>query len=559
MQDLQPGERPPRQSLENPFYYLENFQQVLDWVGVRHGDLLDEAERAFLDRFPRLPRASRALLVRMAMRKGRLFRAGKLRYAEIGCPLEAAAPLIAEGWVEAAPALRLDELFGLLTKGEIAQAFGLPAKLRKDELRAALAEGLGEGEGLPPRPLAEWCPALPERVLGLAIDELCERLRLMFFGNLRQDWSEFVLADLGIYRYEQVPFSAESRAFHSRRELDDYLHLQRCRERFEAGAAPDAVLAEIPAEPYANSWLERRRGKLLFRLAQQHERDGNWPEALRLHAGNRYPEARQRCIRMLERCAQVEAALELALAAEAAPESEAEAQQLERLLPRLRRALGRSPVPRRAARRVERLDLRLPQPAAGVEWAVREHLDRPEAPVHYVENTLLNSLFGLLCWEAVFAPLPGAFFHPFHSGPADLTRPDFAERRREPFERCLARLDDGSHREAILRTFAEKHGLQSPFVAWGLLDEPLLRQALACIPARHLRLVFERLLRDVKANRSGLPDLIQFWPEEARYRMIEVKGPGDRLQDNQCRWLDYALEHGIPVAVCYVQWAEESR
>lgn len=554
MQDLEPGERPLRQSLENPFYYLENFQQVLDWVGARHGDLLNEAERAFLDRFPQLPRASRALLVRMVMRKGTLFRAGKLRYGEIGCPREAAAPLLAEGWVEASPLLDLDELFGLLTKGEIAQAFGLPAKLRKDELLAALRE-----RGDAPRALADWCPELDEQVFRLAIDELCERLRLMFFGNLRQDWSEFVLADLGIYRYEQVPFSAESRAFHCRRELDDYLHLQRCRERFEAGAAPDAVLAEIPAEPYANPWLERRRGKLLFRLAQQHERDGNWPEALRLHAGNRYPEARQRCIRMLERCGQVEAALELALAAEAAPESEAEAQQLERLLPRLRRTLGQPPAPRRQAPAIERLDLLLPQPAAGVEWAVREHLDRPEAPVHYVENTLLNSLFGLLCWEAVFAPVPGAFFHTFHSGPADLTRPDFPERRRTLFERCLARLDDGSHREAILRTFAGKYGLQSPFVAWGLLDEPLLRLALACIPARHLRLVFERLLRDIKANRSGLPDLIQFWPDQARYRMIEVKGPGDRLQDNQCRWLDYALEHGIPVAVCYVQWAEAAR
>lgn len=33
--------------------------------------------------------------------------------------------------------------------------------------------------------------------------DLCDRLRLMFFGNLHQDWSEFVLADLGIYTYEK--------------------------------------------------------------------------------------------------------------------------------------------------------------------------------------------------------------------------------------------------------------------------------------------------------------------------------------------------------------------
>jgi hypothetical protein len=64
------------------------------------------------------------------------------------------------------------------------------------------------------------------------------------------------------------------------------------------------------------------------------------------------------------------------------------------------------------------------------------------------------------------------------------------------------------------------------------------------------------LLRDIKQNRAGLPDLIQFWPAERRYHLVEVKGPGDRLQDNQRRWLHYCHERGIPVSVCYVQWAE---
>lgn len=91
---------------------------------------------------------------------------------------------------------------------------------------------------------------------------------------------------------------------------------------------------------------------------------------------------------------------------------------------------------------------------------------------------------------------------------------------------------------------------------WGVLSETLLEQALDCLPAAHLRAWFRRLLGDIQANRSGMPDLIQFWPEEKRYRMIEVKGPGDRLQDNQRRWLAFCAEHGMPVDVCYVQWAD---
>jgi hypothetical protein len=191
-----------------------------------------------------------------------------------------------------------------------------------------------------------------------------------------------------------------------------------------------------------------------------------------------------------------------------------------------------------------------------VEGVVLAHLHRDDAPVFYVENTLANTLFGLLCWPAVFAAIPGAFFHPFHRGPADLYSPDFQQRRAREFDACLARLDDGSHVDAILATWEEKNGLQSPFVAWDWLERGILELALRCIPAAHLKLWCLRILQDVKDNRTGFPDLIQFWPEEGRYEMIEVKGPGDRLQDNQLRWIDYCREHGMPVTVCYLQWQE---
>ena len=82
------------------FYYLLNFERALAWVGERYDDLLDATEREFAAGFARLPLASRALLVRMLMRNGPRFRSSKLDYAEIGCPLAAAAPLIALGWIE---------------------------------------------------------------------------------------------------------------------------------------------------------------------------------------------------------------------------------------------------------------------------------------------------------------------------------------------------------------------------------------------------------------------------------------------------------------------------
>ena len=60
-------------ALEDPFYYLNNFHTLLDWIRERYSDLLDAEEQAFIEDFHALPRASQALLVRMVMRKGTLF------------------------------------------------------------------------------------------------------------------------------------------------------------------------------------------------------------------------------------------------------------------------------------------------------------------------------------------------------------------------------------------------------------------------------------------------------------------------------------------------------
>nr|WP_298412188.1 VRR-NUC domain-containing protein [uncultured Halomonas sp.] len=547
-------------SVDDPFYYLLNFRFLLDWVEKRYRDLLNAEEQGFIAVFHRLPRASQALLVRMIMRKGTLFRANKLAYPEIGSTPNAAAPLIVQGLIDNAPELSLAELFALLTKTELVAVFKDHigrANLKKTELFEMLEPSFQE-----PRCFDHWSPGSDEQVYSLPLMGMCDRLRLMFFGNLRQDFSEFVLADLGIFRYERVPFTSESRAFQSRDDVDAYLHLHRCRESFETGAPLEAVLAEIPSAFVDNPWLESRRARLLFTLGQHCERNALLDTALDVYADCIHPGARSRRLRVLERLEDFDAALELAHEAQQAPESEAEYQHLEKVLPRLRRKLRLPKLPIPASANIERIDLLLPRPTSPrpVESLVREHLDEATGPVHYVENGLINSLFGLLCWEAIFAPLPGAFFHPFHGGPVDLLRPDFHARRQKLFAACLAQLDSTAYRETIRENFIAKRGVQSPFLHWGILSETLLEQALACFPAEHLKCWFERLLRDIKANRAGLPDLIQFWPERndplERYRMIEVKGPGDRLQDNQLRWLAFCAEHGMPATVCYVQWTQ---
>ncbi len=541
--------------LDNPFYYLENFRQVLSWIGQRYDDLLDIEERRFIDDFSRLPQAAQALLVRMVMRKGSLFRASKLDYAEIGDVRQAAAPLLTYGWVDAQPDLDLQSLFTLLRKDELGLCFKAHG-VKSAEKKADLLERL-----LPlyeaPRPLEHWFPGFTEVIFALQVMPLCDRLRLLYFGNLYQEWSEFVLADLGIHRYEKVEFSAESRGINQRADIDTCLHLHTCRQALDAGVTLVELAAQALAIETGNPWLSMRRSKLLFQIGYQAEREQDWPLALSVYMQSSYPGARVRRIRVLERSEQYAQAMELLQQAQAMPQNDEESQHLLRIEPRLLRKLGQGSSRRKAARAVTRLDLSVvPLPEYSVEQLIQLHLAEEGSEVHYVENALVNSLFGLLCWSAIFAPLPGAFFHPFHSAPSDLYSPDFYQRRAPLFDACLAQLEDDRYGAVIRENYTSKFGLQSPFVFWGTLTSDLLEQALHCLPAQHLLRWFRRLLQDIKANRTGMPDLIQFYPAQRSYRMIEVKGPGDRLQDNQLRWLDFCAEHQMPVVVCYVQWAE---
>lgn len=545
-----PGDLPP-------FYYLHNFTQVLNWVGQRYPDLLSPEEKQFRVAFQACPEPSQALLVRMVMRKGQSFRASKLSYVEIGETPAAAKPLISEGWLTDNPTLTLPQVAALLTRKELLAHFApfLPPRPtgRKADLVTALVEQFPE-----PRPWHAWLPTITDALYQLNIMDLSDRFRLMFFGNLRQEWSTFVLAELGLFQYETVALTDDARPFQHRHEVTTYLQLQACRDAFEQGEDIDTVLANVPAPVPENTWLTQRRDRLLYQLAYAVEREQNLPLALSLYTQSGHPGARLRRLRILEKQGEYAAGLALLQEAAKAPENEAERQQIARIQPRLHRKLGLPKPDQPANTAIHERTLTLPNDGRKVEPQVRDHLTTDAAPVFYVENTLINGLLGLLCWPVVFAGLPQAFFNPYQSGPADLYRPEFYQRRQHRFTQALAELDSGEYANTIRRHHREKFGLQSPFVHWGILPEPVLELALQCLPPRHLKVMFERILFDVKANRSGLPDLIQFFPEtaepEARYRMLEVKAPGDRLQDNQRRWLTFCARHHIPIDVVHVIW-----
>lgn len=112
-----------------------------------------------------------------------------------------------------------------------------------------------------------------------------------------------------------------------------------------------------------------------------------------------------------------------------------------------------------------------------------------------------------------------------------------------------------SYRQTILHRLERKRGISCSLIHWPSLTPDLVKNALALIPATHLEGVFRHLLLDLRHHRRGMPDLIMLNRATGRYRLIEVKGPGDRLQDHQRLWLQAMLQQGMPVSVLHVTLA----
>ena len=547
---------PVTASLENPLYYLENARTLISWVRQLHADLLTTEEVASLDGFLAAPTDVQALLIRMVMRTQTLYRAQQLQhYAEINTPVtELLQTLESLGLVELEPKVASDQLADLLNREELLSVHNrfITKPLPKSAAKARVKEALAT-QDLPSMSLANWL-GTDAPSAALACQPLFDRLRLMFFGNLRQSWSEFVVTELGYFNYETVELTESSRAFHQRVEVDQYLALNAIYEFSESLPLGERIDLARAVQPI-NDWIGGRYARLIFSLGQEAERAGEIETALELYRTSGLGDALIRELRVMEKHVSPQAVqqrLELAT-----PRSLTPLHQLSiaRVEARVSKKLGETkPAPK--LRSPEEFKISIPRPEKCVELGTAEALGTPTAPIAYVENCLINSLFGLLFWDALYAPVPGAFFHPFQSQPADLYRSGFKEKRREQFDAAWARLNDGSYTEQIFERFEQKRGITNAFIHWSIITPELLALALKLIPAEHLHLIFERLLSDIRTHRSGFPDLIQFDIEAQGYKLIEVKGPGDRLQDNQKLWLDYFVEHQIPCSVCWVTWSE---
>ncbi|NGN96966.1 VRR-NUC domain-containing protein [Grimontia sp. S25] len=525
-----------------PHYYLDNFLSIVDVVSTRYSDLLTETETHWLTAFSALPKNAQLLLVRLLTRKGDWFRCDKLIYPEIPDIEIATKRLSEEGFLTETTQPPFEIVAKLMTKAELLSLYchlSIKATLRKPEIIATIAEN--NEEAVPP---------LPTRFLCLKHDVLPVFL-LLYFGNSRQDLSQFVLNDLGIYRFESVRLRPEDRLFTSREQIADWLFLSSLADLYweytEAKEVTSAlkVSQQLPEKP---DWppLTRKWERLANKLAREFERQKDEESAQHLFSQSSLPPARERLARIAIKQTRFEDAAAIVTDMLTAPKNEDEADVAARIARQLAKKTD-CPSPEKAGEAFgsEHITLVLNE---RVELESARHYAKQGWQVWYCENSLLNALFGLLLWDIIFAPVPGAFLNPFQRAPRDMYSTDFTTARREMIEQRFEALEQGEY--DLLAVYDAKFGITNDWVNWSWAERNMIEAALSTMSPTQIIACIKRILFDAKSNRAGHPDL--FMVKEGKCQLVEVKGPGDKLQHHQVRWLNFFTTQGLSAHTLYV-------
>ncbi|NXN84692.1 FAN1 nuclease, partial [Bombycilla garrulus] len=174
------------------------------------------------------------------------------------------------------------------------------------------------------------------------------------------------------------------------------------------------------------------------------------------------------------------------------------------------------------------------------------------------EGSTFITLYGILMWDIIFMDdIPDVFRNSYQTSPLDLYTDSFYENRRAVIEARLQQLHSASS-ETLTKLVADvwttQEGKAAALVNWGrFISLQQVQSLVSCLGGTFLSGVFRRLSRDLRHCRGGLPDLLVWRSNTQHFKLVEVKGPNDRLSPKQMLWLSELHKLGAAVEVCHVQ------
>ncbi|NVK29729.1 MAG: VRR-NUC domain-containing protein [Gammaproteobacteria bacterium] len=528
-----------------PYYYLDHFQAMLDGVQARYLNLFSEIEQAWFSTWRQLDRDTKCAAVRLWMRTRPIVRSDKFDYAEIADLEIALTRLTKLGWLKDTPEIDFHTLAALASKAELLTLdTGLSNKLRKVELIQILSEQYCDIS----QPLSQWLPDANFVLLKLNHQDFLRRVQTLFFASPYQDLSNFVTEALGLTRYPPYPLSATP-YYANRESLEAHLHLAALSLEWRNQHIDDEEY-QLELRRYFNTEQRARAERGLCQLASRQMRDDPNSAQLSLEGCSGF-EARTLRIQCLLATDHIQMAASELDKLKARCQTAHQHDQWRKLNNRRLKALGEPQIraqPYKPPSRAITLDKtdqqRVEQDVIG--WLAAEGWQG-----YWVESRLLNSIYGVALWPAIYADVDRAFDHPFQIGPRDGFSRSFQTKRQAIIDAALTEFCHASNAK-LVKLFEQYQQFNNAWVN-GYLEPACFEAAIASIDRRRWRTLIERLLLDPRAFRSGMPDLFAV-SDAGQSRFIEVKGPGDQLQVHQRAWLEQLNAIGLSAEVINVKY-----
>lgn len=174
----------------------------------------------------------------------------------------------------------------------------------------------------------------------------------------------------------------------------------------------------------------------------------------------------------------------------------------------------------------------------------------------HTESGIWLTIFGLLMWDVIYADVPNVFYTRFQNAPLDLGTDSFYTVRKSSIESHLQQIRDGMGEEFLIKSWETHIGTACRGINWERHSLDELRAAVTCVGGPYLASLCQLLAQDYRSWSSGMPDLL-LWRFHGGYsgeaKLVEVKGPRDRLSEQQRAWLLLLMDCGFTIEVCKVK------
>lgn len=109
--------------------------------------------------------------------------------------------------------------------------------------------------------------------------------------------------------------------------------------------------------------------------------------------------------------------------------------------------------------------------------------------------------------------------------------------------------------EILIMSWESQVGTSCRGINWDQHSLSVLRAAVTCVGGPCLASICRHLAQDYRSWSKGMPDLL-LWRFHDDYngeaKLVEVKGPRDRLSEQQRAWLLFLMDCGFNTEVCKV-------